>query len=166
MSNIDTELYSSCRKGNNDNNKSGCTKSQDDKLRFLPTRKRSTSRYVLWSNFKPHLFRFRFYVIIHLNIFILTFLCFHITTFLFIFCKQHYGRQNFTFVSLCWQFFCLTSLKVSPGSSDVVKLCASLLCGASLQWDGETIKGLKENKQADDQTDQQSTRSFNTRQSQ
>lgn len=71
----------------------------------------------------------------------MTFLCFHITTFLFIFCKQHYGRQNFTFVSLCWQFFCLTSLKVSPGSSDVVKLCASLLCGASLQWDSETVKG-------------------------
>lgn len=59
----------------------------------------------------------------------------------FIFCKQHLGRQNFTFVSLCWQFFCLTSLKVSPGSSDVVKLCASLLCGASLQWDSETVKG-------------------------
>lgn len=78
MSNIDTELYSSCRKGNNDNYKSGCTKSQDDKLRFLLTRKRSTSRYVLWSNFKPHLFTFRFYVIIHLNIFILTFLCFHV----------------------------------------------------------------------------------------
>lgn len=128
MSNIDKELYSSCRKRNN-NNKSGCTKSQEDKLRVLLTGLRSTSGYVLWSNFKPH--EFRFYVIVNLNILILAFLCFCMK----LLCFLSSIKDVKSFVSLCWQFFCLTSLKVSPGSSDVVKLCASLLCGASLQWD-------------------------------